>query len=195
MPEILVKEFSDIATTSGLPKLTKIRNEKHKDPYEPAGDYYKKLREAIIDCHKHNLGIEHIEETARNYPNRERRLNYVPIASAYTTWHGDNSYTWFDPPRYKVIINDVTIVVNPELGLAMNGEDVIIKLYFLKEAIPRSMANYILYLMERACQGTRSCKILDIKRKKLLSFSGNHDLFEIACTAETAYINSIWGAI
>ena len=52
MLRITLTDFVDIVSASGTHKTTKVREKLSRDDYHPAKDYYKKVREKIIDIHR-----------------------------------------------------------------------------------------------------------------------------------------------
>lgn len=191
---ILFKEFSDIATSAGIPKVNKIKKEKHRPPYQPAQDFYKQLREAIIECHENTLGLPHIIKVANNCPNPERRPKYQSLAKGYVKWAKSIGGSWIKPSRRKFLSSGVEIVVNPELGLSNGSSEMLIKLYFNQEALTQTRANFMLALMAATDQRNIFDKyvVLDVRKSKAFQFTGNLSLYLQACQAEAAYISAIW---
>ena len=52
MDSVSLTYFLDFVSKAGSPKLTVVRDFKTKDPYDPRTDYWKKLRDAIIEFHR-----------------------------------------------------------------------------------------------------------------------------------------------
>lgn len=192
MPQIYIKEFSEIATSSGPTKLSKVKREKNKPSYNPARDYYKQLREKIIKTHEDDSTKESIGQLAETYPNLSKRANFVVLAQAYTSWWGNKKFKYEAPAKQIYEINGVDIVLNPELALEWGGVKHIIKLYFNKNPMQQVRANYILYLMNLVYGDEYECNVLDIKKKRLFSFTGDFETLNIGVQAETAYISMAW---
>ena len=54
MPQISLTDFVDVVAKAGRPKATKVRQVKERHAYEPAFDFYKSLREHIVENHRHD---------------------------------------------------------------------------------------------------------------------------------------------
>jgi len=195
MPKILMKEFSDIAISSGTTKISKIRREKNKTDYNPAQDYYKQIREAIIASHLKGLGISHILKAADDCSNPKRKSNYKLIATKYKQWQGKKDYEWFSPPRGAFNFSGSEIVLNPEIGLIDDGVMHVIKLYFSEEKISQNRANYMIHLMSEQFSDTYQYHVLDIRRKKLFNATGNHNTFIISTRSEIAGLETAWDSV
>jgi len=54
MPEISLTKFVDFVIKSGTPKMTQVRAIKKRrvDGYDPSHDYYRKLRDGIVELHQ-----------------------------------------------------------------------------------------------------------------------------------------------
>lgn len=50
--EISLTDFVDFVCKSGTAKLTKVRQIKERDDYSPKTDFYKALREGVIENHE-----------------------------------------------------------------------------------------------------------------------------------------------
>lgn len=195
MAKIFMKEFSDIAVSSGTSKISKIRKEKNKTSYNPARDYYKQIREAIVDSHSKGYGSTYIAKEADGCTNLKRKPNYELIAKLYIQWLGKKNVTWFVPPRGTYTHLSSEIVLNPEIGMEYNDEKHVVKLYFGEEKISQNRANYMLHLMREKLPKTCLYHVLDIRRKKLFSITGDHAIFLISINSEIAGIESAWPSV
>ena len=52
--KISLTEFVDVIIKAGTEKLTKVRNIKNKPEYDPRFDFYRPLRNYLIEYHKEN---------------------------------------------------------------------------------------------------------------------------------------------
>lgn len=190
-----MKEFSGIAVSSGTKKISKIRAEKKKPPYHPAQDYYKQFREAIIAAYAQAFGGTHITNAASDCTNPKKKANYKLIASKFNQWVGKKNPEWFTPPRGKYLYSNSEIILNPELGLAYSGEQHVIKLYFAEESVSQNRANYMLHLMQEKLPTKYEYHMLDIRRKKLFSATGDPALFAISIASEIASIEAAWKSL
>ena len=52
MEKVSLTYFVDFVMKSGTPKLSVVRDFKERDKYEPFADFYKMVREAMVESHK-----------------------------------------------------------------------------------------------------------------------------------------------
>lgn len=197
MPSIYVKEFSAIATQSGTKKLTSIKNQKNKPAYHPSKDYYKAFREKISDIFKHKLQLSDLSDIATNQTDFKKKGNYAILAKSFISWAKGKNIQWHDPIKNIYHSSQTEIICNPELNLTVNGSDYIIKLYFsVNDPMNQERANYICYLMESSIDiDDMTYAVLDVKTKKLFTFTGNRDIFHIAVESEIASLEKAWAQL
>lgn len=196
MPKIFVKEFSAIATERGTKKLNLIRKQKNKQPYNPAVDYYKKFREKIVSILKHKGQLLELKELAEKVPN-DKKSNYSSLAKSFVAWAKGKNIIWHEPIRKSYLSNKTEIVCNPELNLNIDGVNYVIKLYFsVNERMTQDRANYMCFTMQSAFDdNTQNYAVLDVKTKKMYTFTGNADTFTISVESEIASIERAWSQL
>jgi hypothetical protein len=193
MIKISLTDFVDIVSSSGIPKVNKVLEIKNRDAYHPAFDYYKGIREHIIEVHRNSLPKAQIKQgvSKANHPNKV--ANYAEIADAYHSWWGKKDISWFEPVTGTFERHGVAVSVNPELGLEINGTKHLVKLYFKSDKLTKNRVDMITFLMnhciKKAEKGT-AMSILDIRNKKLFTGTDSIDL-NAALTAELAYASSL----
>lgn len=165
------------------------------DEYDPAADYYKGIREAIIDAHQLGLGKRHISNTAAA-AHGNKVAAYTQLAADYSRWWGRKSLVWSAPPRgvWRPEGSDFEVVVNPEFGLIVDDTPHVVKLYFKAPPLSKNRIDIITHLMQKLfASGNRNggFSILDIRRRRLHTIKPPTDLDAILA-AEIAYIESLW---
>jgi hypothetical protein len=120
MPEIYLTDFVDFVIRAGTPKLTKVREIKTRPDYSPAVDFWKPLREALVEFHKNGKPFDDLTGTIAD-PNKLRR--YPDAIRAYRKFSRNKQIEWFEPPSGVWNAPDLRVRVNPELGLRLNGHD------------------------------------------------------------------------
>lgn len=197
MPDISLTTFVDYVAKSGSPKLTVVKNAK-KDVgnYHPAKDFWKHLRNRIIEYHNSSIAEKDYLDGALSEVIDKNRLNNYPKAiEQYKSFIGNKQVTWFEPPRTEWQANDLIVKINPELGLEWDGKKRIIKLYFKKETLSKSKADLITSLLFNSlsenAKNTEFC-ILDVQGKKLYTHSINSVDLAPLLIAEGIGFASIW---
>lgn len=118
MPDISLTDFVDFVIKSGTPKLTKVRSIKNRGDYEPAMDFWRQLREGIKNFHRarsrHKSELDDIVDSLQN-PRKVAR--YTAAIRGYKKFLGHKNIRWFDPATDDWTYEDLSVKVNPELGL------------------------------------------------------------------------------
>jgi len=195
MPQISLTDFVDIVSKAGIPKATKIAQVKNRPIYNPATDFYKPLREHIADTHKSAGNKKSLDVVLAKLNDLKKKNNYPPLIEGYKKWWGKKEITWFKPPRDAYTRNGFEIILNPELGLNINDERYVIKLYFKSDSLSVQRIKIITDLMEHQLrsQVKKADKfgILDVRNSKLHLAGGTSSSIPLV-NAELAYIASLW---
>jgi len=198
MIRLSLTDLVDIVSKSGTPKATKVRQVKTRPDYEPAHDFYKPLREHIIEIHKKGKQKKDIDKIVGSVLDKKKIHSYPQIIQGYKKWWGRNTFQWAEPPRGTYTASGVEIMVNPELGLKFGKENHIIKLYFKSDPLSKFKSDIITNLMEIELRsiGTQNVKmsVLDIRNAKLFTYDGT-PVIKPVVDAELAYIASLWSSI
>jgi hypothetical protein len=193
MNSISLTDFVDIVSSAGTPKATKVREVREREEYHPMRDYYKGMRERIIDAHRNNLSKKSIKVSAFDVA-AHKQHNYSVIANAYHGWWGNKNIEWFAPPFTNFESSGVSIRINPEIGLYINSAPHLVKLYFKKEKITKNRIDIITHLLAHCFQENNehdaAMCVLDIRRKKLFTGSLSPELHPMV-VAELAYIAAL----
>jgi len=194
--------FVDIVQKSGLAKVNEISKVKQQqsDGYSPATDYYKGVRESLVNTHKQGKQKSDLPNAQEITSCVAKWDNYQLMIDGYKKFWGKKNLIWFEPEVEHWQSGDVSIKVNPELGLYINGLQYFIKLYFKAEKLSKRKAELSLCLMNltlpQESNGSSIIHaILDIRRNKLLPADAYNPSREIALKGEASYIQAIWGSL
>lgn len=118
------------------------------------------------------------------------------VANGYKKWWGQKALVWFAPPRAAYAQHGVEVIINPELGLDINGARHLVKLYFKTEPLSKLRVDNITRLMESTlrshCQKNEVMAVLDVRESKLFSFHAAAATSMAMIDAELAYVGSLW---
>lgn len=194
--DITFTDFINIVQSPGTTKLSKIRSIKNR-VYSPATDYYKGLREKIIEVLSSNDDVNHIT-SAIFEAHATRQENYRIIADNMIAWLGkQRGLTWHEPRRAYYRPNKIGIKINPELAFQdASGKVNIIKLHMNKDALSRGkleVASYLFYIaLAPQCPENTVFSFLDLHQGKLFPIKKLHDSGATFLDAEISYIEQIW---
>lgn len=199
MPNLSLTDLVDIASTTGTPKITKVRNVKYRPDYTPAFDFYRPFREHIIELHQEGLTKEHVDDVISQLLDEKKLSNYPPLVDGYKKWWGRKNIVWFEPPSGFWSAYGVDVRVNPELGLEINGTRHLIKLYLKSEPLSKPRLDLIIHLMDITLSPLSpiptTMAVLDVRRKNLISPTVPIPNLTAAVNAELAYIAALWNDI
>jgi hypothetical protein len=201
MPEISLTDFVDFAISSGAPKLTKVRTVKNRGAYDPAKDFYRLLRTRIVEFHQRNHPNRNgwFKEFLATLQNERKRDSYTTRIGAYKHFLGRKDVEWFAPVAGTWRSGDLQVRVNPELGLAFNGADHLIKMYFKAETLTKLRVEVILLLMSEALHdqvepGTQYA-ILDLTQGRLYASAEPDRNLMPLLHGEAASFAAIWESL
>ncbi|MCA1989672.1 MAG: hypothetical protein LDL07_11095 [Desulfarculus sp.] len=147
---ISLTDFVDFVVKTGQPKLTKIKEIANREPYHPRRDFWKMLRDGIIDFHTGGGADKSIlDNLCTGLTDKNKQKRYPEAVAGYKQFLGRKKYEWFQPPTAKWEIGkNFFININPELGLTFNNKSLIIKLYFKDEKLTQQKCKTVLFLMD-----------------------------------------------
>ena len=199
MPAISLTDFVDFVIKVGTPKLTKVTEIKQRPEYSPAFDFWKPLRNGIRDFHKGGgANKSDLDQILLGMTDPKKLRRYPGAIRAYKRFLGRKQVTWFDPPADIWSHAGLNVRVNPELGLEIDGQRYVIKLYFKEEAPTKSRLQVILELMRLSLDGSTASgdifSVLDVSNTKLTSATGNATV-EPLLKGEAASFVQIWSSV
>ncbi|MCD6282271.1 hypothetical protein J7J84_01515 [bacterium] len=143
-------------------------------PYDPMLDYWKQLREAIIEFHRaaRTSSRVRLQNQIGAVHAANKVINYQACVNDYLGWLGRKTAVWFDFQCTNYTQGGVRVKVNPELGLEINGTPHLVKLYFKADGLSKRAVDPLLHLIgansSRNDGGRRPTPaILDIRQRKL----------------------------
>ena len=192
MPDVSLTDFVDFVGKSGNPKLTLVRQIKDRGEYSPAEDFWRRLRNGIVEFHeKGHADKKRLDRLATGLRDKKKASNYPILVKQYKSFLGRKTIAWFKPSFAHWMSGGLDIRVNPELGLKINGDRHHLKLYFKGTPLTKAKADMVLLLMQQGLPGTQagdSYSILDIRKKNLITTDApNTDLLPLLHGEAAAY--------
>lgn len=197
MIRISLTDFVDIVSKSGTPKATKIAQVKNRVPYNPAADFYKVIRDTIIEMHSASRGKAHLRELLSSLVDQKKASNYPGVVDGYLKWWGRKTLEWFTPPSGIFSDHGMEVSINPELGLNIDGQPHVIKLYFKSEPLSKMRVDIATHLMEVSlrpnCHYNEIIGVLDTRRSRFITSSNTPvGILDATIHAELSYIAAVW---
>ncbi len=199
MINISLTDFIDYVSKIGTSKFTVVNKIHSRDVYQPAFDFWKPLREGIIDFHKLDKDKSELDDILKELTDRKKINRYPLLIESYKTFIGRKKIEWFDPPFKEWKTNDLRVKLNPELGLDINGSLYVIKLYFKTDKLSQMKADLILLLMNTKLK-KRDFKeatfaVLDVERNKLFEKTKLNKIHLSLLEGEAMSFVNIWNSI
>lgn len=196
---ISLTDFIDFVNKSGNSKMTKVKQVKYRNTYHPASDFYKALREEIIETHKNNGDKKSLDKLMQKLTDLKKKINYPISIDGYKKFWGKKKIEWFDPPFYHWLTGDLDVKINPELGLSFDNKFYVIKLFLKADKISKDKLSQILSLMESQLRKEAGDDIifavLDVKNAKLYENIKGDFTYLPLLEGEAKSFESIWKAI
>ena len=147
-----------VIARSGTPRLTAVKKAKtqYQRGYNPAEDFYKPLRECIIDAAQQDLNgkeaVNSVHSTLVGL-SQSKSKSYHECGEGYKKWRGQRKHVVWDKnftPEWSEWAQDRLVIrINPELGVLINGKPHIVKLYFKSDELSQSRLETMYYLLKQ----------------------------------------------
>ncbi len=200
MPEITLTTFVDFVVKSGTPKLTCVRRAKdlYRQDYEPAFDFWKPLREAIVRMHKDGASKKALDAVLLGLSDKNKRKLYPQRIASYKKWLGRKSVEWVGCEMRLWKHATLVVRVNPELAVRINGEPYLIKLYFKQDPLSKTRVDAILHLIRDVfSEGYADFvpAVLDVARSKLHEPTKPIPAIDVLLRGEAAAFVTMWNSV
>ena len=163
--KVSLTDFVDFMCKAGKSKISQVKaiKKRQDSPYNPAKDFYKPMREGIINFHKFNKGLNSLNAIWVGATDVKKRTAYPNIISGYRRFLSGKDITWIKSPKANSwMYRNLEIRINPELCLAFGGNEHTIKLYFKKDRLSRNHALSINHLMQTSLGNGKTRNILGV---------------------------------
>ncbi|MCB9566810.1 MAG: hypothetical protein H6710_06275 [Myxococcales bacterium] len=195
---ISLTDFVDFVTRAGMPKLTKVRQLKHRGEYHMYSDFYRGAREAIIAAHAEGRGRASIGPAAlASVEHDRRRPHYHQVIDGYVGWWGRKALEWSPPPHALRRFDGFDLNINPELGLRIAGVPHVVKLYFKEPPLSKRYAEVVACVMHESLPASppgAELAILDVRRRRLHCLRPRPELSALVA-GELAALETMWSRI
>ena len=193
MPDISIADFVDFVLRTGFPKITKVTEIFNRGPYVPSHDFWKPLRDHICEFHEGTANDLSFGSTGAH----ERKQNrYEEAIKGYKKFLKSTSFEWFKPHHAQWVFEDLVVRINPEVGLVVGGELILVKLYFKQEPLSKSRVQVALSLMSAGQKDKKfQVGILDVVRSKLYKQTLQSVQMEALLRGEASTFLGIWHSL
>ncbi len=179
-----MSEFVDFSVLTGSPRVTKVRQlKKRPQDYDPATDFWGPLRKAIVAFHKRpSSPPRRLAELLPPIADA-KQVRYNAATKAYEKFLRQRAPGPSSTRSERWSAGPLTVRINPEIGLVIDGTRYLIKLYFKAEPLTRARSQAMIALMDAHLRSRVNpatvFAVLDIPRAKLVTAHGNASLEDV----------------
>lgn len=198
MDHVSLTYFVDFAMKSGMPKLAVVRDFKEREEYEPVADFYKLVREAMMQAHKEAQPKKFLDRFYASVKDEKRRKVYLDVLRGYKRFLGRKSIGFFEPPQSLWKIGDLELHINPELGILIDDVPHVIKLYFKEGRLVNNRVASVVHVMNlalRAASPDGVIGILDVRHSRFLGPNIVHPNVNALLEGEAAAFCAMFNAL
>ncbi|APR80142.1 Hypothetical protein A7982_05489 [Minicystis rosea] len=198
MERVSLTYFVDFVLKVGTPKLAGVKEFK-EHRYDHLTDFYKPLREAVVDMHEKGRPDRSLDDFLGTLTDERKRRIFPGLVEGYRKFLGASPKKWFTPPHTTMPIGDLEININPELGFEIDGRPTLIKTYFRGEPLAQKRVNIVLGLISAALAPTRpgtQFAMLDVKNARLYPMKASpNPRLPLLLRGEAASFSTIYAAV
>jgi hypothetical protein len=198
MIRLSLTNFLDFAAASGAGRLTQVRKAKQQaaKPYEPATDYWRPIREGIREEFEGGWrGKQSLTRLRQVSADPKKLERYAECLNGLSKWARNKEFG----PSVKVTEEwrsvDLTVVVNPEILLDIDGQSCAVKLYFRAEKLSKPKVDTLLYLLDDTLPSEVATGILDVPRGRLIQQTVDKPELEIVLAGDAAQFVTMWNRL
>ena len=153
--EIGFTQFIDFSLKNSISRVGFIRTLKNQPPYNPAIDFWRKLRNKIKEIHEQGLEVSELDELL-NEISSSKQNQYSQAINQYKKFCRNKQIQYFEVARSIWTLDRLTVRSTPEMGLIINGKPYLIKMYFKehKERLDKRRVDALLALMQTSLSET-----------------------------------------
>ncbi len=195
--QITSTTYMDFLLRTSIARLRVVREARaqYEAGYQQGHDYYRRMREGVVDMHRSGRGPEALWQIVEAAPSR-KRSSFEACAQGYETWMRRKGFIWSRRPTPLLWTHGgLSVVVNPELLMHIDGEPHRVKLYFKTPPIKQAGANLVLHLFEAVSPTDAHIAVLDVRRSKLFQKTRASRDYETVLRSEALSFVSMWQAV
>jgi hypothetical protein len=195
MTRVSLTQFADFTTATGASRLTQVRKIKRQQEagYSPATDYWKPLRDGIETEFQRGwegaASLRRLRDASQDPKKQER---YAQCIEGLGRWAKRKAFGRSRRKPGTWTSGELTVAVNPEIALDINGDKTAVKLYFRQEQLSKPRVDTLLHLLKSTVPGNVAPAILDVARGKLIVETVEVPDLDIVLEADAVQFMALW---
>jgi hypothetical protein len=190
--------YMDFLLRTSIARLRVVREarEQYEDGgYQQGQDYYRRMREGIVDMHRIGGDSAALWQIVEAAPVR-KRTNFEACAKGYEAWMRKRGFIWSRRPASRLWKHGgLSVIVNPELLMRIDDEPHRVKLYFKAPPIKQAGANLVIHLFEAVSPTDAHIAVLDVRRGKMFRKTRSSRDYETVLRSEALSFSAMWQAV
>jgi hypothetical protein len=195
MAKISLTKFLDFTTANGTGRLTQVRQVKAQDGtrYSPATDFWRPLRDGIREEFESGWeGAESLRRLRHASRDPKKHDRYAECLRGLAAWTKGRSFSSSTRKAGTWTSGRLTVVVNPELVLDIDGRQTAVKLYFRRKRLTKPRVDTLLHLLDAGLPGRARPGILDVPRGRLIVETVTVSGLDIVLQGDAAQFMTMW---
>ena len=128
MATVALSTFVEFSVAQGTARVAAVADS--KAPYDPARDFYKRLREKTIQQFVSGWNSREFAQTVREVATPRKAASFDACRRGISSWARKKAITGSKAATQSWSAAGLDVKVNPELRLVVNGSKYNVKLYF-----------------------------------------------------------------
>jgi hypothetical protein len=189
--------YMDFLLRTGLARLRVVRDARsqYEEDYQQGRDYYRRLREGIIAMHRNGEDPSILHRVVETAPVKKQK-NFADCVKGYETWMRGKGIVWSRRPQPTIWKHgELSVLVNPELMMNVDGVPYKVKLYFKPARIKQVGANLVINLHELAGLQSEKVAVLDVRNGRLFTKSRTSADYKTVLESEAQSFAAMWHAV
>jgi hypothetical protein len=194
--KVSLYSFATFVAGGPSAKLSAVASAKHPTAYDPVTDWWKQLREFLRKNHQNGGSQKDLIKFATGVT-QKKQAGYAHRVKNYNAWWAKNVIASAPGQALVWSASGVSVSVNPELFLLVNGQRHVIKLYFKQsEKLSADRANVVLRLLDLKYGKSQTVVgLLDLAQGTFLTPSTSLAYLDPLLAGEAASFAAIWPAV
>jgi hypothetical protein len=193
---VTLTEFIDFLVTSGTPRITQARavRSRRLSGYSPQSDFYKSFRDCVRSERFRSNQAEALKLLVES-TGATRKSSFQELSHGIMKFLKKKSIDWLPPPRAEWSYENLSVTINPEWRVILDGQCHIIKLIFKEGNISRQRAEIVNYLMEQTLEpkiGPAIFGVLNVRKGTFLSSKSKSSLINTLLECEAATFTKLY---
>jgi hypothetical protein len=199
--QISMTTFLDYVAASGTTRLRRVleARQQYAREYNPATDFYGPLRKRIVATFERGWDPAALDRALQELADPKKESHYQACRTGLRKWAGKKGakkIRWIKPKRAVWTSGALEVSISPELWLEIDGQRLLIKMYFKADQLSQHKVNLSLRLLETTVGRHGDVAILDVRRGRLFTQTTEPpEGVDLLLASEAAGLVTLWEAL